>query len=124
MAIIAEIFKTTIDELLMDSVTKTAPETFVYTSETIYDIDCEKHFDINIGSAAEIILSSGDDEKLHVKLSSETLENIGSMFKIRLDDKKNKLDVICLNKNKLSRYEAEESLTVEIILPNKYSDHL
>ena len=123
MVIIAEIFKTTIDELLMDSVTKKTPETFVYTSETIYDIDCEKHFDVNIGSAAAIMLSSGDDEKLHVKLSSETLENIGSMFKIKLDDKKNKLDVVCLNKNKLSRYEAEEALTVEIILPNKYTDH-
>ena len=68
MVIIAEIFKTTIDELLMDSGTKVAPEISIYTSETIYDIDCE-------------------------------------------------------NKNKLSRYEAEESLTVEIILPNKYSDH-
>ena len=123
MAILAEIFKTTIDELLMDSVTKAAPETYMYTSETIYDIDCEKHFDVNIGSAATIMLSSGDDEKLHVKLSSETLENLASMFKIKLDDRKNKLDVICLNKNKLSRYEAEESLTVEIILPNKYSDH-
>ena len=123
MVILAEIFKTTMDELLMDSVKKEAPETSVYTSETIYDIDCEKHFDINIGSAAAILLSSGDDEKLHVKLSSETLENLESMFKIKLDDRKNKLDVICLNKNKLSRYEAEDSLTVEIILPNKYSDH-
>ena len=123
MVIIAEIFKTTIDELLMNSVTKKTPETFVYTSETIYDIDCEKHFDVNIGSAATIVLSSGNDEKLHVKLSSETLENLGSMFKIKLDDNKNKLDVICLNKNKLSRFEAEETLTVEIILPNKYSDH-
>ena len=123
MVIIAEIFKTTIDELLMDSVTKAAPETFVYTSETVYDIDCEKHFDVNIGSAATIMLSSGDDEKLHVKLSSETLENIGSMFKIKLDDKKSKLDVVCISKNKLSRFEAEESLTVEVILPNKYSDH-
>ena len=123
MVIIAEIFKTTIDELLMDSVTKETPKTFVYTSETIYDIDCEKHFDVNIGSAATIMLSSGDDEKLHVKLFSETLENIGSMYKIKLDDRKNKLDVICHNKNKLSRYEAEETLTVEIILPNQYSDH-
>ncbi|MDE5747803.1 MAG: helix-turn-helix domain-containing protein, partial [Acetatifactor sp.] len=123
IVIIAEIFKTTIDELLMNSITKAAPETFVYSSETIYDIDCEKHFDVNIGSAATILLSSGDDEKLHIKLSSENLENLDSMFKIKLDDRKNKLDVICLNKNKLSRYEAEESLTVEIILPNKYSDH-
>ena len=44
------------------------------------------------------------------------------MFKIKLDDRKNKLDVTCLNKDKLSRYEAEESLTVELIFPNKYSD--
>lgn len=122
MVIIAEIFKTTIDELLKDSIAKAEPEAVVYTSETVYDIDCEKHFDVNIGSAAVIMLSSGDDEKLHVKLSSETLENLDSMFKIKLDDRKNKLDVLCVNKNKLSRYEAEESLTVEIKLPNKYSD--
>ncbi len=73
MVIIAEILKTTIDELLTDSVARAVLETSVYTSETIYDIDCKKHFDINIGSAATILLSSGDDEKLHIKLSSETL---------------------------------------------------
>ncbi|MCM1494766.1 MAG: helix-turn-helix domain-containing protein [Bacteroides sp.] len=125
MVIIAEIFKTTIDELLTDSTAaaKTDPEPFLYTSETIYDIDCEKHFDVNIGSAAAILLSSGEDEKLHIKLSSETLENLDSMFKIKLDEKKNKLDVLCLNKNKLSRYEAEDALTVEIILPGKYSNY-
>lgn len=122
MVIIAEIFKTTIDELLTDSAVRTVPETPVYTSETIYDIDCEKHFDVNIGSAAAVLLTTGDDEKLHIKLSSETLEDLDSVFKIKLDEKKNKLDVNCLNKNKLSRYEAEEALTVEIALPNKYTD--
>lgn len=123
MVIIAEIFKTTLDELLRDSVTGQEQKTPVYTSETIYDIDCEKHFDVNIGNAATIILSSGTDEKLHIRLSSETLENLDTMFKIKLDEKKNKLDINCINKNKLSRYEAEDSLMVEIILPNKYSDH-
>lgn len=123
MVIIAEIFKTTLDELLRDSAVRQKQETTVYTSETIYDIDCEKHFDVNIGSAATIILSSGADEKLHIKLSSETLENLDTMFKIKLDEKKNKLDVDCLNKNKLSRYEAEDSLTVTITLPDKYADH-
>lgn len=123
IVILAEIFKITLDELLRGSVVKQEHETTVYTSETIYDIDCKKHFDVNIGSAATIILSSGTDEKLHVKLFSETIENLDTMFKIKLDEKKNKLDVNCLNKNKLSRYEAEESLMVEIILPDKYSDH-
>ena len=123
MVIIAEIFKTTLDELLRDSAIKQESEKPVFISETIYDIDCEKHFDINIGNASAIILSSGTDEKLHIKLSSETLENLDAMFKIKLDEKKNKLDVNCLNKNRLSRYEAEDSLRVEIILPDKYSDH-
>lgn len=125
MVIIAEIFKTTLDELLRDSAAtvRQEEEKSVYTSETIYDIDCEKHFDINIGNASAIILSSGTDEKLHIRLSSETLENLDAMFKIKLDEKKNKLDVTCLNKDKISRYEAEDSLSIEIILPDKYSDH-
>ena len=123
MVIIAEIFKTTLDELLRGSAAKQEQEKSVFVSETIYDIDCDKHFDVNIGNAATIILSSGTDEKLHIKLSSETFENLGTMFKIKLDEKKNKLDVNCLNKNKLSRYEVEDSLMVEIVLPKKYSDH-
>lgn len=122
MVIIAEIFKTTIDELLMDSVANKVEKRPGYTSETIYDIDCEKHFDVNIGNAAWLLLLSGDDEKLHIKLSSENFENLDSMFKIKLDEKKNKLDVVCMNKTKLSRYEAEESLTVEIAFPRKYSE--
>jgi transcriptional regulator with XRE-family HTH domain len=123
MIIIAEIFKTTLDELLRDSVIKQESKKPVFISETIYDIDCEKHFDINIGNASAMLLSSGTDEKLHIKLSSETIENLDAMFKIKLDEKKNKLDVSCINKNKLSRYEAEDSLKIEIILPDKYSDH-
>lgn len=123
MVIIAEIFKTTLDELLRDSIAKQEQKAPVYTSETIYDIDCEKHFDVNIGNAAAIILSSGTDEKLHIRLSSDNIENLDTMFKIKLDEKKNKLDVNCLNRNKLSRYEIEDSLTVEITLPAKYSDH-
>lgn len=123
MVIIAEIFKTTIDELLRDSVARQEPKTPVFVSETIYDIDCEKHFDVNIGNAAVIILSSGTDEKLHIRLSSEQFENLDTMFKIKLDEKKNRLDVNCVNKNKISRYEAEDSLTVTIALPEKYADH-
>lgn len=123
MVIIAEIFKITLDELLIDSGAKQSRKTPVYTSETIYDIDCEKHFDIKIGSAAKIALTSGKDEKLHIRLSSETIEDLDKMFKIRLDERKNMLDVVCLNKNKLSRYEAEESLEIEIMLPEQYTDH-
>lgn len=123
MVIIAEIFKTTLDELLRDSAAVQKLEKRTFVSETVYDIDCDKHFDFNIGNASAMILSSGTDEKLHITLSSETLENIDTMFKIKLDEKKNRLDVNCLNRNRLSRYEAEDSLKIEIILPARYSDH-
>lgn len=123
MMIIAEIFKTTLDELISSPVAKTSPAKQTYTSETLYDIDCEKHFDINIGSASNITLSSGCDEKLHICLQSDTQKNIGELFKIKLDEKKNKLDVDCVHKDKISRFEAEDSLSVEIILPTRYSDH-
>ena len=123
MVIIGEIFKITLDELLRDSVVKQEPKKPVFSSETIYDIDCGKHFDINIGNASHLILSSGKDEKLHIRLYSETLENLDTLFKVKLDEKKNRLDVNCLNKNRLSRYEAEDSLQIEITLPDKYADH-
>lgn len=121
MVILVEIFKTTLDKLLRDTAASTEQKPSVYTSETVYDIDCEKHFDINIGTASSITLSSGADEKLHVTLSSETIEDL-DMFKVRLDDTKNILDINCLNKNKMSRYEAEDSLSVTIVLPGKYAD--
>lgn len=123
MVILAEIFKTTLDELILDTSQKPEPQKPVYESETVYDIDCEKHFDMAIGSVGAMLLTSGTDEKLHVKLLSETLSDLSSLFKIRLDEKKNKLDVNCLNKSKLSRYASEEALQVEITLPKKYTDH-
>lgn len=123
MVIIAEIFKTTLDELLRDSAAGQEPKEPVFVSETVYDIDCEKHFDIHIGNASAVTLSSGTDEKLHIKLSSETLEGLDTMFKIKLDERKNRLDVDCLNRNKVSRYEAEDSLEIQIVLPGRFSDH-
>lgn len=123
MVILAEIFKTTLDELLRDTAATADRKPSVYTSETVYDIDCEKHFDINIGTAFSITLSTGTDEKLHVRLSSETIEDLDKMFKVKLDDTKNRLDINCVNKNKMSRYEAEASLMVAIVLPGKYADH-
>ena len=120
MIIMSEIFKTTIDELISSDVPG-KEEAKVYQSETVYDIDYENHFDINLGSANSITVSSGTDEKLHICLKSDKLSDIGSIFKIKLNGKKNKLDIECINK--ISRFEAEEALNVDIRLPEKYADH-
>lgn len=123
MVILAEIFKMTLDELVLQEMQHQEKQKAVFESETVYDIDCEKHFDIHMGSARSIRIQSGADEKIHVKLQSDTLENIGSLYKIKLDERTNKLDIDCEKKKGISRYETEESVDVIILLPVNYARH-
>lgn len=95
----------------------------LYQSETIYDIDRNMHFDIHLGSAKKIVLASGEDEKLHVKLESETLSELHSLFKIKLDENRGKLDVDCVKKKGISRYEIEDAVVVSILMPVDYAKH-
>lgn len=123
MVILAEIFKMTLDELVLQEKQMQQKQSTLFESETVYDIDCNKHFDINMGSARKIMVCSGTDEKLHVKLESETLENLNSLFKIKLDEKGKKLDIDCVRKRGISRYETEGSVDVIITLPENYTYH-
>ncbi len=123
MIILAEIFKLTLDELVLEEVKKQEEKPVVYESETVYDIDTQKHFDVNLGGARRITLKTGVDEKIHIRLSSETLSDIASLFKIKLDEKKNKLDVDLLNKKGVSRFEAQESVDITLLLPEKFTEH-
>ena len=123
MIILAELFKLTLDELVLSEVKRQEAKPVVYESETAYDIDTQKHFDINLGSARSITLKTGSDEKIHIRLSSDTLEDIGSLFKIKLDEKKGKLDVDLQNKKGVSRFETQESVDITLLLPEKLTEH-
>ena len=123
MIILAEIFKLTLDELVLEEVKKQEEKPTVFESETVYDIDMQKHFDINVGGARTITLKTGVDEKIHILLSSETISDIGSLFKVKLDEKKNKLDVELVNKKGVSRFEAQESVDITLLLPEKFTEH-
>lgn len=123
MIILAEIFKTTLDELVSQAVPEYPKKKELYTSETIYDIDCSKHFDIHFGSANTIVICGGKDEKLHVKLESESMENLNQVMKVKLDEHKNKLDVDCSIQKGLSKYEISEAVSVTITLPQGYTNH-
>ena len=123
MIILAEIFKLTLDELVLEEVKKQEEKPTVFESETVYDIDIQKHFDINIGGARTITLKTGADEKIHILLSSETLSELGALFKVKLDEKKNKLDVELINKKGVSRFEAQESVDITLLLPERFTEH-
>lgn len=123
MVILAEVFKLTLDELVLEEVKKQENKQMIFESETVYDIDTGKHFDINLGGARKITLKTGIDEKIRIRLSSETLEKIGSLFKIKLDEKRAKLDVELINKKGVSRFETQESVDIELLLPEKFTEH-
>ena len=123
MIILAELFKLTLDELVLEEVKKQEEKSVVYESETVYDIDAGKHFDINLTSARKITIKTGEDEKIHIVLSSEILEEIGSFFKVKLNEKRNKLEVELVNKKGVSRFEAQESIDITLLLPEKFTEH-
>ena len=123
MIILAELFKLTLDELVLSEVKRQEAKPVVYESDTAYDIDTQKHFDISLGSARSITLKTGSDEKIRIRLSSDTLEDIGSLFKIKLDEKKGKLDVDLQNKKGVSRFETQESVDITLLLPEKLTEH-
>lgn len=123
MIILAELFKLTLDELVLEEAKKQEEKTTLFESETVYDIDTRKHFDINLGSARKVTLKTGYDEKIHILLSSESLTDIGSLFKVRLDEKSNKLDVELVNKRGVSRFETQESVDITLLLPEKFTEH-
>ena len=70
MIILAELFKLTLDELVLEEVKKQEEKPVIFESETVYDIDMGKHFDINLGGARKITIKTGVDEKIHIVLSS------------------------------------------------------
>jgi len=123
MVILAEIFKVTLDELVLQESQLQSRQKTLFESETVYDIDGDKHFDIDMGSARSLLITSGSDEKIHIKLQSDTLEKLSSLYKIKLDEKKNKLDIDCIAKKGISRYEAESCVDIIITLPADYTNH-
>ena len=123
MIILAEIFKMTLDELVLQESKKQESDKELFESETIYDIDCSKHFDIHMGSARKIKICSGNDEKIHIKLQSESLKELSSLYKVKLDERRNKIDIDFIKKSGISRYEAEEAVDVLIALPKDLSNY-
>ena len=123
MIILAELFKLTLDELVLEEVKKHEEKPEVFESETVYDIDDGKHFDINLGGARKITIKTGVDEKIHVVLSSDIFADIGSLFKVKLNERRNKLEVGLINKKGVSRFETQESVDITLLLPEKFTEH-
>ena len=118
---IASLFNTTVDDLLSSEKQLKSRSEFFYSSTVEYDVDSKKHFDMNLGGAYEIVLSGNSSEKMHVQLASNTIAELESLLKVKIDDGKNNIDVDLKRDAGLSEAQTKEALFISISIPSKYT---
>lgn len=127
MVILAETFEISLDELVSDGLTVRQNDTEKYSpkyvNETMYNVDCTKNIDINLISANQIYIGTNTNESIYIKLESDTIEELESLFKIKIDDHGNRLDVDCIKKGSISKKHMSEELSITILLPARYTSH-
>lgn len=117
---IAALFSTTVDDLLSSEKQLRNSSDFFHESCVEYDIDSAKHYDINIGGAYEVTVDSNDSEKLRVRLASNVITPLETLFKVKIDDGRNNVDVDISRNDEVSEAQAKEALYVFISVPAKY----
>lgn len=116
---ISKLFHVTIDELLSQSPIPLQQE-FLFQSSTSYDIDTLKHFDIHLGGAHYLKLQVVNSEQFKVTLASNSLHQLNTDLKLKIDDSKSKLDVDINRFGKLTEAMTKKELSIFITLPQKY----
>jgi len=117
LMIIATLFSISLDELLMDEKTAYTVSDYTYESVTEYDISKPMHFDIDAPGSLEVHVGTADSEKLRIRLASNSLKNLASDYKVKLDENRNSLDVRIEKTGALSEALGKEALIIEITVP-------
>ncbi len=116
---IAALFNVSVDELLSAEKLREHSDFFLNESVTEYDIDLSKHYDFYIGDAHEVVIQGSDTEKLKVRLASKLLDKLESKYKIKLDDRKNRIDIGVKNID-VGKTQTQDALYIIISLPQKF----
>ncbi|MDE6004978.1 MAG: helix-turn-helix domain-containing protein [Oscillospiraceae bacterium] len=124
MMMISSLFGISVDEFLSEEKSAVMRKGYLYESTTEYDIDGVKSFDMKLGGAAKVIVIGSNDEKIKVRLASDTLKTLKQDFKVKIDDVKKRIDIDVKRMNKMTEATAKSELLIEIILPNKYLSHV
>ncbi|MGT2906542.1 helix-turn-helix domain-containing protein [Streptococcus dentiloxodontae] len=117
---LSDLFGISIDELLSGEKTAHASKEFLYESKTSYDIDQRKDFDIHLGGVYRVAIIAEASEKIKVNLLSNSLENLSEVFKVKIDDIKNRIDIHLNRLDDMTEAAAKEGLTILVVLPQKY----
>lgn len=117
---IAALFGISIDELLETETNTQLNNDYAYDSTTEYDIDGSKNYDITFSGAKRVSLSGYQGEKIRVRLASDQIEKIQSVFKVRIDDIKKKIDIDVRRFGNMTEARAKEALDIFIWIPQQY----
>lgn len=117
---IAELFQVSLDELLMNEKSGKKQSEYLYESITEYDIDGIKNYDMKLGGAHAVILRSYEGEKIKVSLFSNIIKELQSDYKIKIDDIKNRIDIVLQRLNDATEAQAKEGMTIKVAIPQKY----
>lgn len=117
---ISKLFGVSLDELMGNQSSASAPADYRYESVTEYDIDEPKHYDIKLGGAKRVILTGYEGEKVKVRLVSNTLSELQGVFKVKIDDIKKRIDIDVNRKSGVTEAAAKEAMEIFIYLPVRY----
>lgn len=114
---ISKLFNVSLDELLSDNEFLQTKSDYLFESSTEYDLDSEKKFDIKIGSADKITLLTSSTEKLFIKLVSNNIKDLQKIFKIKIDENKNKIDIQINHAESINEAKIKDNLDILISIP-------
>ena len=120
MMAISALFDISVDELLSNEKGAKKPADYLYESITEYDIDEPKRYDMKFGGTKQITLSGYEEEKIRVRLVSNTIPTLQNDFKVRIDDIRKRIDVDVNRKNGVTEKVAKEAVRIFVQIPAPY----
>ena len=122
---IARLFGVTVDSLLGgDPEEQLQPQAPLYTSVTQCDAEAQRDFDIDFGHARNVVLKGIQGEKVRVTLSSSEIEDVESLFKVRLDTGGKSVDINIVHTEEATSIQARDALDVIIELPAAWENYV
>ncbi len=110
------LFNVTIDELVKEDKNVKVKGKYYMFEEL--DIDHSKHFDIKISQVYELNIKPSNEEKVKIELMSDEEENLLKLYKIKIDDIYNRMDINIKGK---SEY---KDIVINIYIPEKYINEI
>lgn len=122
LAAIAQLFGVSTDLLLFGEDHNSEAEAKRFESITSLDVSKKMNYDITVGCANKVVLRSADNEKVAVRLSADSISDLGRAFKVALDTEGRSFDIDVTNTGIVADSLARQELEVVIELPAGLTD--